>query len=322
MMTAASPSVAKPLLLGRLERHERILIAGAGGGFDVYAGLPLYFALRAAGKDVSLANLTFTYLGETDVHYLAPHLAVVTAETTGADRYFPERRLAEWLAKHDLPATVYALEKVGVRPVRAAYERLVQELHVGAIVLVDGGTDILMRGDEQGLGTPEEDMTSLAAVAKLAGVEGFVASIGFGVDAFHGVCHAHVLENIAALARAGGYLGAFSVTAETAEGRAYLSAVSYGQGRTPGRPSIVNGSVAAAVEGKFGDVRFTDRTAGGELFINPLMGLYFTFELQAVARQSLYLDLLEDTETIFEVGARIRAFRHTVATRAWAPIPH
>ena len=181
-------SLLEPPLLSRLKRHDRILIAGAGGGFDVYAGLPLAPALRRTGKQVFLANLTFTYLGETDVQYLAPHVASVTAATTGADRYFPERRLAEWLAEQEQPSTIYALEKVGVRPLRAAYSRLVEELAVQAIVLVDGGTDILMRGDEEGLGTPEEDMTSLAAVSKLGGVESFIASIGFGVDTFHGVC--------------------------------------------------------------------------------------------------------------------------------------
>ncbi len=34
-------------------------------------------------------------------------------------------------------------------------------------MLVDGGTDILMRGDENGLGTPVEDLTSVAAVTAL-----------------------------------------------------------------------------------------------------------------------------------------------------------
>jgi hypothetical protein len=38
-------SLLEPPLLGRLKRHDRILIAGAGGGFDVYAGLPLAQAL-------------------------------------------------------------------------------------------------------------------------------------------------------------------------------------------------------------------------------------------------------------------------------------
>lgn len=315
-------SLLEPPLLTRLGRHERILIAGAGGGFDVYAGLPLALALRRAGKQVSLANLTFTYLGETDATYLAPHLAVVTAATTGADRYFPERRLAEWLSEREQPSTIYTFEKVGVRPLRAAYARLVEELAIEAIVLVDGGTDILMRGDEEGLGTPEEDMASLAAVAKLQAVESFVASIGFGVDAYHGVSHAHVLENIAAIERGGGYLGAFAVTAAMPEGRAYLSAVSHAHGGTPGRPSIVNGSIAAAVEGKFGNVQFSDRTAQSELFINPLMAIYFAFELPAVAKQSLYLALLDDTESIFDVGARIRAFRQTVQPRPRVPIPH
>ena len=315
-------SLLQPPLLVRLARHRRILVAGAGGGFDVYAGLPLFFALRERGQDVSLANLTFTYLGETDAAYVAPHLARVTVETTGADRYFPERRLAEWLAEEGHPATVFAFEKVGVRPLRAAYARLVEELGVTAIVLVDGGTDILMRGDEEGLGTPEEDMASLAAVAGLTGIESFVASIGFGVDAFHGVCHAHVLENIAALEREGGYLGAFSVTSAMPEGRAYLSAVSRGQALTPGRPSIVNGSIAAAIEGKFGDVQFSARTAQSQLFINPLMALYFGFELPVLARRSLYLHLLEDTESIFDVSARIRAFRHTVQARPRVAIPH
>jgi hypothetical protein len=110
-------------------------------------------------------------------------------------------------------------------------------------------------------------MTSLAAVAKLELIEGFVASIGFGIDAYHGVRHAHVLENIAAIERQGGYLGGFSVTATMPEDRAYLSAVKHAQALTPGRPSIVNGCVAAAIEGRFGDVRLTDRTSLSRAFL-------------------------------------------------------
>ena len=319
---SVTPSLLEPPLLSRLKRHQRILIAGAGGGFDVYAGLPLFFALREAGAEVFLANLTFTYLGETNVRYIARHLAVVTVETRGADRYFPERRLAEWLANEGAPSNVYAFEKVGVRPLRAAYAHLVKKLDLDAIVLVDGGTDILMRGDEAGLGTPEEDMTSLAAVSGLEGMDAFVTCIGFGVDAYHGVCHAQVLENIAAIEQAGGYLGAFAVTAAMPEGRAYLSAVRRAQSLTSSRPSIVNGCIAAAIEGRFGDVRFTDRTAAGALFVNPLMSIYFGFELPSVARRSLYLRFLEGTETIFDVGARIEAFRKTIEPRAPMAIPH
>ncbi|GAA3609924.1 hypothetical protein GCM10022419_113700 [Nonomuraea rosea] len=83
-------------LSARLETSRRILVAGAGGGFDVYAGLPLALALRGR----------------------------------------------------------YAFPKVGVQPLRAAYAELAERLELDAIVLVDGGTGILMRGDEAGLGAP------------------------------------------------------------------------------------------------------------------------------------------------------------------------
>jgi hypothetical protein len=313
----------EPPLFTRLAGAHRVLIAGAGGGFDIFAGLPLALGLRARGREVFLANLSFTALSCTDARQLTRSLFEVDARTTGEDRYFPERTLARWLHAQGLPDIVYAFDKVGVRPLRAGYEALVRMVRPDAIVLVDGGTDLLMRGDEAGLGTPEEDMTSLAAIAGLTGIPVRIAAcIGFGIDAYHGVCHAHFLENVAALAREGAYLGAFSVPADAPEARAFLDAIAAAQAATPGRPSIVNGQIAAAIRGEFGDVQFTPRTAGSELFVNPLMALYFAFELEAVARRSLYLAELEDTETIFQVSARIEVFRHTVAIRPRRAIPH
>lgn len=55
-------------------------------------------------------------------------------------------------------------------------------------------TVILMRGDEHGLGTPDEYMASLVAVAGLDEVpQRLVAGPGFGVGAYHGVSHSLVL---------------------------------------------------------------------------------------------------------------------------------
>lgn len=309
-------------LFERLAPARRVLVAGAGGGFDVYAGLPLALALRAQGKEVHLANLTFSSLIRSDAAWVAPHLARVVASTKGEERYFPERTLARWLAGQGLPDAVYAFEKVGVGPLRIAYRALCDQLETDAVVLVDGGTDLLMRGDEAGLGTPEEDAASLAAVAALDVPIRVAACIGFGIDSFHGVCHAHFLENVAALAKEGSYLGAFSVPADSDEGRLFLQAVEHARALTPGRPSIVNGQIAAAVAGESGNVQFTERTAGSELFVNPLMALYFSFDLPAVARRSLYLPSLAETETIFEVGARIEAFRFGVKHRPRRAIPH
>lgn len=162
-----------------------------------------------------------------------------------------------------------------MQPLRAAYRALVEHLRADAVVLVDGGTDILMRGDEAGLGTPVEDMTSLAAVAGLPDIPvRLVACLGFGIDAYHGVNHVQVLENIAALA------------------------------------------------GQHGNVRFTSRTAGSTLFVNPLMAMYFTFELSGVADQNLYLDRIENTIGMRQVASRIEEFRDKVTTRIPRVYPH
>src|SRR5262249_36666637 len=106
--------------------------------------------------------------------------------------------------------------------------------------------------DEAGLGTPDEDMTSLAAVSRLSVPQALVMCLGFGIDSYHGVCHAHFLENVAALTRGGGFLGAFSLLPEIPEAQAFLSAVACAQARTPDRPSIVNGSIAAASKASSG----------------------------------------------------------------------
>ncbi|MFF5264952.1 DUF1152 domain-containing protein [Actinomadura viridis] len=317
-------SLQEPPLFTRLDKADRILISGAGGGFDVYAGLPLALALRAAGKEVHLANLSFSALYGLDLDvWWEEDVARIGPDTPGRDRYFPEGVLARWLRTHGQPSTVYAFPKVGVRPLRDAYRFLVERLDLDAVVLVDGGTDILMRGDESGLGTPEEDMASLAAVHGLDVPDKLVVCAGFGVDAYHGVNHSHVLENLAALDREGAYLGAFSIPRDSREGALYLDAVAYAQAETPDHPSIVNGSIAAAVRGEFGDVRFTERTAKSELFINPLMALYLTVDLDALARRSLYLERLENTRLMRQISSIIEDFRHELArTRPPRQFPH
>ncbi|MEO3871748.1 DUF3040 domain-containing protein [Nonomuraea sp. B12E4] len=158
-------------------------------------------------------------------------------------------------------------------------------------------------------------MASLAAVHGLDVPEKVVACLGFGVDAFHGVNHTQVLENLAALEREGGYLGAFSLSRATGPGSLYLDAVAHAREETPAHPSIVHGSIAAAVRGEFGDVRFTDRTRGSELFINPLMSIHFAVDLDALARRSLYLDRIEDTVLMRQIAAVIEAFREEVTPR-------
>lgn len=305
-----------------IEKSQRILLAGAGGGFDIFTGLPLYFALREQGKQVFLANLSFTSLYASNGRRSASALVEVTAHTSGSEAYFPELHLARWLQKRGEPDVIYGLDRTGVQPLLQAYRYLQEKLQLDTIILVDGGTDSLMRGDESGLGTPEEDIASIAVVDQLEVERKFLVSLGFGIDAFHGVCHAQVLEAIAEITQAGGFLGAWTLTPDMPEAKLYREATEAVHRAMPRQPSIVNSSVLSAIEGRFGDYHATRRTEGSRLFINPLMMLYWAFHLEHVARRILYLDKMLPTETYLEVQMAIRTYRASLLEiKDWNNLP-
>ncbi|MEO1174121.1 MAG: DUF1152 domain-containing protein, partial [Myxococcota bacterium] len=183
----------------RLANSRRVLIAGAGGGFDVFSGLPLFFSLRNRGVDVFLANYSFTALAETDAHPRENELYEVKGSSTSPLPYFPEKHLAAFLEERDYARPIYAIEKLGLEQLTAAYAELVESLGINTIVIVDGGTDSLMRGDEVSLGTPAEDIATLLA-AEATGLENqLLVCLGFGIDRYHGICHADFLEAVSEL---------------------------------------------------------------------------------------------------------------------------
>jgi hypothetical protein len=92
------PAIFEPAISQRLRSATHVLVAGAGGGFDVYAGLPLALALRNAGTRVTLASFAVSELDQLSASsWLRTGLAAVRPDSTGNHRYFPERTLARWL---------------------------------------------------------------------------------------------------------------------------------------------------------------------------------------------------------------------------------
>lgn len=313
-----------PILFQHLQHAHHILIAGAGGGFDIYAGLGLAHALAEMNKRITLANLSFTALSLTEQAEVSPHLYRITANTIGPDNYFPERDLTRFLQNNPIPnlePTVYGFAKTGVNQLLASYQYLIEQLRIDAIVLIDGGTDILMFGNEFSLGTPVEDMTSLAAVGQIRLAQRHVACLGFGIDTFHGINHAHFLENVAQLEQDGGYYGAFSISRQTTAGAYYLKACAHLRDTHSNMPSIVNGSIEQAMLGQYGDTQFTDRTAKSKLYINPLMPIYFSFDLMALCKRNLYLRELVGSSTLFHTSAIINSFHAEVKKRRPKRLP-
>lgn len=146
---------------------------------------------------------------------------------------FPVKVAGEWLLRRSFEAPVYAFAKTGVEPLRAADQMLFERHSFDLVILVDGGTDSLIFGDEPGLDTVVEDAVSVVAPCEVAGDRTLLAVLGFGVDHFHGVSHHSFLENVARLSRTSGNLGVISLVQRTPEGDAFLDLVGYANQRQP-----------------------------------------------------------------------------------------
>ncbi len=298
-------------IFDELESSESILLAGAGGGFDIYSGIPLYLNLIKQGKKVVLANFSFTWLNETSSEEVFPFcykIRIGDSDFSGRN-YFPERYLKVWLGLQGLNTDIYAFERTGVQPLKEAYKFIIKAHDIDTIILVDGGTDSLMFGDEDGLGTPQEDICSMAAVFNSGIEKQFLLSIGFGIDHFHGVSHFRFLQNVAEIAKDGGYLGMFQITKEMEEAAKYMEAVEFANEKMFGKESIVSNSIVSALEGEYGDHHRTKRTDKSVLWINPLMTIYWCFDLKAVVRKIKYYDLIKDVNTIGEFNTELSKYR-------------
>ena len=299
--------------MAQLESAKRVLIAGAGGGYDVFSGLPLYFSLVSAGKKVHLANLSFTQLSLMEGERLTDSMLTVTADTERNDWYFPEQYLCVWFRDHEnRDVSIYCFERTGVKPLLASYQHLVKALSLDTVILVDGGTDSLMRGDEDGIGTPQEDIASIAAIADLEVDRKLMVCLGFGVDHYHGVSNALTFNAIADLIRLKGFLGMLSLIDDMPEVVKYRAATEFVMKCMPQRESIVSSSILCALEGRYGDCHATSRTIGSTLWINPLMPVYWFFRLDTVAQRILYLDAMKNTYSYADINRTIARFRQTI----------
>jgi hypothetical protein len=305
-----------PALLDRLGHPKRILLAGCGGGYDVLGAIPLLHALRGS-VEIELASLSFSYLNglECDQDREHPNLYVVTARAATERVYCPEAWLARWLDEtYGGAHAIWSFDKTGVRPLARAYRAIAERRQIDAIVLVDGGVDAMLRGDETSLGTPSEDLTSLAAATSL-GIPIAMACVGLSAELRDGIAHAQVFERIAELSRANAYWGAHALVANTPAADAYVRAVEYVfAGQMHQKRSHVCSVVTRALGGEFG-------APAPHIWLSPLASMYWFFDAAELARTHHFLADLRETDTIWEVAARVEAARKDLVIREPSTIP-
>jgi hypothetical protein len=297
--------------------QKRVLLLGMGGGYDVFCAVPLFSELRGRGGDsaVFLGSLSFTkgLSGVTDAsgEKLRPFQGVegvfnvsaseFTAEQFGEDlgfpgNYFPELHLSRFLAaapatddagSEDFSVLTFNLhEHFGASSPRVLGEALRDvclALRIDTVVLVDAGVDSLLRGDEGGLGTFQEDMftfySSVVALEEADCVQRTVLmTIGLGSEG--GISEFDFARNSAAVQRAGGFFGSVQWLPSVPSVDLYLRAV---DSSVPVNTTI-NAQICDSIRGRFGNDCPAAASQRGvmnqDVFLNPMMGLMFLFDAQ------------------------------------------
>lgn len=320
-----------PRFLARLARPEirTVLLAGCGGGFDFVHGMLLVPELVRLGKTVVIGSYSFgepaAIGGDAPVVFDDDGVIArrVTAASVPDPHYGPEIHVCSFLDQR-LPATAphaiyaYYARDFTVPRLTRLYAQLVRAHAVDAVVIVDGGSDSLMRGDEEGLGDPIEDCVSVATVAALPDVERLLVTVGLGADRFNQVSDAASLRAIAELTAAGGFLGALGLAPDDDAFRFYRDCLDHIEARQEFR-SVLAGAIVTAGEGHYGHAqvpaRLATRVRPGELYLWPLMPMLWGFDPVRVAERSLIAGWIRAQTTVADCYAALAAGRAGLGDR-------
>lgn len=297
-------------LLDIIRTKNNILISGIGGGFDVYGGLPLYYTLQKLGKNIILANYSFTdfntAITQGNAEVISPSLLSANSEFEAPIDYYPEGYLSQFFKigfKEDVP--VYMFAKTGTNPLVQSYRYLIDKHKIDLIILIDGGVDSLNTGAETGHGTIIEDTITIAAVSQIQDIEKVVMCIGFGTEVEEKVCGYNVLMNMSNIIKNNGFFGSCSLVKNSNSFVFYKNACMFAFSRQElKRTSHIHRRILPAVDGEFGDFHLTDEDLATEIFLSPFMSICWFFKFDAIFLYNKLITHVSDSESFFDVVQR------------------
>jgi hypothetical protein len=309
-----------------LPEHSRVMVAGAGGGFDVICALPVALKLKELGHEVHLANYSFTNLSavraaDTSVKDL---FCIGSQSRLSSGDYFPELELCRWWEKtYDQPQNVWCYSLVGVRPLTRMFQYLETALKLDAIVVLDGGVDGLFIGNEYDLATPSMDAISIIAASTLKHCKKVYAFTAFGTEGAESkVRHADALLRISELIAQDGFIGVTALTRNSAIGKLFIEALDFvHKSLPPEKHSVIAGSIVAAMRGNFGYTSFNVKTQTSQVWLSALTLLYWFCELDSVADAKSYIKEVMDTDSVSDVADAIERTRARMGILPKADIP-
>jgi hypothetical protein len=170
-----------------------------------------------------------------------------------------------------------------------------------------------------------EDSITLAAVDTLKHIPTkILACIGFGTEVEEKVCHYNALQNMAALAKQGAFLGSCALTPQMDVFQKFEAACRYVWEQPEHPKSHISTRIIPAVRGEFGDYQMypPERSYLVSVCVSPLMSLYWFFDANAVIRNSFLIPRLGATETTADAFQICFRLQYEVPQRPRRPLPY
>jgi hypothetical protein len=281
-----------------------------GGGGDVVGSLAIARRCEELGTPFALGGVAWERIvidpkpGPRPPAEIAggravgAHAVLASPETATADGVpFSEAHVARHLrVEGDADAETALIDvSSGAGAAAEGVAAAAEEMGCDLAVFVDIGGDALATGSEPGLASPLCDAIMLAAAMRLAG-ELEVAAVILGAGCDGELTPEEVLARVAALGRAGAWIGTWGVTATIADEveRAAL---------TSGTEASLQ--VVRAARGEYGETAI--RAGRRRVHLTPLGALAFCFDPVAAAPELPLARAVMDAEGIEAARAALAA---------------
>lgn len=291
-----------------LKKGSTVLISGCGGGFDIVAGIPLALELEKMGHKIIFSSYSFTRLNEVENALTFPNgIKLVDANSTlqrlkfennvyftedesiPVDEYFPEKYMCEWYKNQGKPKKIFCYNDISIHKLTRFFNALNKKYKIDCHIVMDGGADGILRGDEFELGSPLLDTVSIMA-SDLCTIENKIYALSaFGSEGVNNdVSHAEVLKRMSEITATGHMLGISSILNNSEIADSFKSAVDHIMNRTHSfYNSVIISSIVESLKGKYGYQSFNTKTNNSPVWISPLQSLLWYMDLHSVAQNKV-----------------------------------